>query len=106
MPESDTLTLKDRTLLVEACLIGGEWSKAGSGTIDVTNPATGAVIARVPNAGAEETRQAIQAAHDVYPAWRAKTANERAVLLRKLAALVTENQEDLAQILTAEQGKS
>ncbi len=64
------------------------------------------MIARVPNAGAEETRQAIQAAHAAYPAWRAKTANERAVLLRKLAALVTEHQEDLAQILTAEQGKS
>ncbi|TXN64950.1 succinate-semialdehyde dehydrogenase (NADP(+)), partial [Methylobacterium sp. WL18] len=61
MPESDTLTLKDRSLLVESCLIGGEWSKAGSGTIDVTNPATGAVIARVPNAGADETRRAIQA---------------------------------------------
>ncbi|AYO82559.1 NAD-dependent succinate-semialdehyde dehydrogenase [Methylobacterium brachiatum] len=106
MPESDTLTLKDRSLLVESCLIGGEWSKAGAGTIDVTNPATGAVIARVPNAGAEETARAIKAAHAAYPAWRAKTANERAVLLRKLAALVTENQEDLAQILTAEQGKS
>ena len=94
MPDSDTLSLKDRSLLVEACLIGGQWSETGSGRIDVTNPATGAVIARVPNAGTEETRRAIQAAHDAYPTWRAKTANERAVLLRKLAALVTENQED------------
>jgi len=91
---------------VEACLIGGEWSVSGSGRIDVTNPATGAVIARVPSAGAEETKRAIAAAHAAYPAWRAKTANERAVLLRRLAAVITENQEDLAQILTAEQGKS
>ncbi len=102
----DALSLKNPKLLVEACLIGGSWTKAGSSSIDVTNPATGAVIARVPNAGAEETRRAIQAAKTAYPAWRAKTASERAALLRKLAALVTENQEDLAQILTAEQGKS
>ena len=106
MPEFETLSLKDRALLVESCLIGGTWSKAGSGSIDVTNPATGALIARVPSAGAEETAQAIKAAHAAYPAWRAKTANERAVLLRKLAATITEHQEDLAQILTAEQGKS
>ena len=77
MPESDMLTLKDRTLLVEACLIGGEWSKAGSGTIDVTNPATGAVIARVPNAGAEETRQAIVA-----------LLRERAATVSELAAVL------------------
>ncbi|MGC5777960.1 NAD-dependent succinate-semialdehyde dehydrogenase [Methylobacterium sp. NFXW15] len=107
MPETGGhLKLNKPELLIEACLIGGEWSKSGSGQIDVTNPATGAVIARVPNAGAEETKRAIAAAHAAYPAWRAKTANERAVLLRKLAAVITENQEDLAQILTAEQGKS
>lgn len=107
MPETGArLPLKNPELLVEACLIGGEWSQSGSGQIDVTNPATGAVIARVPSAGAEETKRAIKAAHAAYPAWRAKTANERAVLLRKLAAVITENQEDLAQILTAEQGKS
>ncbi len=107
MPETGGhLKLNNPELLIEACLIGGEWSQSGSGRIDVTNPATGAVIARVPNAGAEETKRAIAAAHAAYPAWRAKTANERAVLLRKLAAVITENQEDLAQILTAEQGKS
>jgi succinate-semialdehyde dehydrogenase / glutarate-semialdehyde dehydrogenase len=107
MPETGARpTLKNPDLLVEACLIGAEWSTSGSGRIDVTNPATGAVIAQVPSAGAEETKRAIKAAHAAYPAWRAKTANERAVLLRKLAAVITENQEDLAQILTAEQGKS
>ena len=105
MPDA-ALPLKNPKLLVEACLIGGEWTKGGSGSIDVTNPATGAVVARVPNAGADETRRAIQAAYAAFPAWRAKTASERAVLLRKLASLVMENQEDLAQILTAEQGKS
>ena len=63
MPEFEIPSLKDRALLVDACLIGGEWSKAGSGSIDVTNPATGALIAKVPNAGAEETRAAIKAAH-------------------------------------------
>jgi succinate-semialdehyde dehydrogenase/glutarate-semialdehyde dehydrogenase len=106
MPETETLSLKDPSLLVDACLIGGEWSKSGTGSIEVNNPATGAIIARVPNAGTEETRRAIEAAHAAFPAWRAKTANERATLLKKLAALVTENQEDLARILTAEQGKS
>jgi succinate-semialdehyde dehydrogenase/glutarate-semialdehyde dehydrogenase len=107
MPETGARpTLKNPELLIESCLVGGEWSKAGSGRIDVTNPATGAVIAQVPSAGAEETKCAIAAAHAAYPAWRAKTANERAVLLRRLAAVITENQEDLAQILTAEQGKS
>ncbi|MDP4023853.1 NAD-dependent succinate-semialdehyde dehydrogenase [Methylobacterium sp. NEAU 140] len=105
MPDT-ALSLKNPKLLVEACLIGGDWTKAGSGSIAVTNPATGAEIARVPNAGAEETRRAVAAAHAAYPGWRAKTANERAMLLRKLAAIITENQEDLAQILTAEQGKS
>ena len=105
MPDA-ALSLKNPALLVEACLIGGAWTKGESGSIAVTNPATGTVIARVPNVGADETRRAIQAAQDAYPAWRAKTAAERAVLLRRLAALVTEHQEDLARILTAEQGKS
>ncbi|MGW5956687.1 NAD-dependent succinate-semialdehyde dehydrogenase [Methylorubrum thiocyanatum] len=106
MPETESLSLKDPSLLVDACLIGGEWSKDGSGSIDVTNPATGGLLARVPNAGAEETRRAIEAAYAAFPAWRAKTAGERAEHLRRLAALITENQEDLARILTAEQGKS
>ncbi|GJE61849.1 NAD-dependent succinate-semialdehyde dehydrogenase [Methylobacterium trifolii] len=106
MPETEAPALRNPKLLVEACLIGAEWSKAGSGTIAVTNPATGTIVGTVPNAGAGETRQAIEAAHAAYPAWRGKTANERAVLLRKLAVLVSENQEDLARLLTAEQGKS
>ncbi len=106
MPDTETLSLADPSLLVDACLIGGAWAKGGSGTIEVTNPATGAVIGRVPNFGADETRQAIEAAAAAYPAWRARTAAERATLLLKLAAVIRENQEDLARILTAEQGKS
>jgi succinate-semialdehyde dehydrogenase/glutarate-semialdehyde dehydrogenase len=91
--------------LAEACLIGGEWTLRGSGTTPVVDPATGEIIATVPNAGAVEARAAIEAAHAAFPAWRAKTAAERAGLLRRLAALVNENQEELARILTREQGK-
>ncbi|MBE7200461.1 MAG: NAD-dependent succinate-semialdehyde dehydrogenase [Parafilimonas terrae] len=101
----DTVSLRDPSLLVETCLTGREGSKA-AGSIAVHNPATGALIGRVPDAGAGETRRAIDAAHRAFPAWRARTAHERAALLRKLAALVIENQEDLARILTAEQGKT
>ena len=74
MPETETLSLKDPSLLVDACLVGGQWTESGSGSIEVTNPATGALLARVPNLGAEDTRRAIAAAHAAYPAWRARTA--------------------------------
>lgn len=106
MLDSVTRTsIKDSGLLAQACLIGGEWVTGGQ-AIAVTNPATGETIAHVPNLGAAETRRAIEAAQAAFPAWRAKTAAERAVLLRKLSALVTENIDELARILTAEQGKS
>ncbi len=81
---------------------------AGSATsqkINVVNPATGSVLGTVPKLGAEETRRAIEAAERAWPAWRAKTAKERAAILRKWFDLMMANQEDLAQILTAEQGK-
>ena len=74
-------------------------------TIPVRNPATGAVLGTVPRLGAEETRRAIDAAERAWPAWRAKTAKERSVILRKWFDLMMANQDDLAQILTAEQGK-
>ena len=106
MPDTETLALNDPSLLVDACLIGADWSRPGPNPIDVTNPATGGLLARVPNVGAEETRRAIEAAHAAFPGWRARTAGARAAILRRLAALVSENQEDLARILTAEQGKS
>ncbi|WBX83024.1 NADP-dependent succinate-semialdehyde dehydrogenase [Sphingosinicella microcystinivorans] len=94
-------------LLREACYIDGEWVKADSGeTIPVTNPATGEVLGTVPNCGAAETKRAVEAANRAWPAWRAKTAKERAATLRRWYDLVMANQEDLARLLTLEQGKS
>lgn len=90
----------------EEILIGGRWLKAGSGgTIKVFNPANGEAIGTVPNAGGAETKAAIEAAHTAFPAWSAKTAAERATLLRALAAAIIENQDALAELLTREQGK-
>ena len=94
-------------LLREACYIDGEWVKADSGeTIEVTNPATGEVLGTVPNCGAAETKRAVEAANRAWPAWRAKTAKERAVILRRWYELIMANQEELARLLTLEQGKS
>ncbi|HYC14216.1 MAG TPA: NADP-dependent succinate-semialdehyde dehydrogenase, partial [Stellaceae bacterium] len=74
-------------------------------TVDVNNPATGEILGTVPQMGAAETRRAIDAANAAWPAWRRKTAKERANILRKWFNLMMENQEDLAQLMTAEQGK-
>lgn len=94
-------------LLREACYIDGEWVKADSGeTINVTNPATGEVLGTVPNCGAAEAKRAVEAANRAWPAWRAKTAKERAVILRRWYELIMANQEELARLLTLEQGKS
>jgi succinate-semialdehyde dehydrogenase/glutarate-semialdehyde dehydrogenase len=98
------LPLKDPKLFRTQCYIDGEWTGNGK-TFPVVNPATGSVLATVPKLGAEETRRAIEAAERAWPAWRAKTAKERAAILRKWFDLMMANQEDLAQILTAEQGK-
>ncbi|MDH3713034.1 MAG: NADP-dependent succinate-semialdehyde dehydrogenase [Gammaproteobacteria bacterium] len=100
------LQLKDPDLLRQTCLIGGEWLAADdNGTLDVNNPATGETLGTVPRMGAAETRRAIDAAAAAWPAWRAKTAGERAGLLRAWFNLLHENAEDLAKIMTAEQGK-
>ncbi|MBP8812512.1 MAG: NAD-dependent succinate-semialdehyde dehydrogenase [Laribacter sp.] len=86
--------------------MGGEWCAADDGaTLAVTNPATGAVLARVPKMGRAETRRALEAAEAAWPAWRHRTAKERAVILRRWFDLVTAHADDLAVILTAEQGK-
>ena len=86
--------------------VGGEWIDADSGaTFPVLNPATGEVIADVPRLGAAETRRAIEAAERAYPAWRARTAKERAAVLRRWYELLLEHQEELAVLLTTEQGK-
>jgi succinate-semialdehyde dehydrogenase/glutarate-semialdehyde dehydrogenase len=101
-----SLKLKDRTLFRQQCYVDGRWHDADSGkTLAVTNPATAEVLGTVPNMGAAETRRAIEAANAAWPAWRAKTAKERSAVLRKWADLMMANQEDLAIIMTAEQGK-
>jgi succinate-semialdehyde dehydrogenase/glutarate-semialdehyde dehydrogenase len=101
-----TLTLKDPDLLRERCLIGGEWVGADDDTTaPVLNPATGAAIGVVPHFHEKDTRRAIEAADAALPAWRGMLAKERGRLLRRWFDLVMENSEDLASILTAEQGK-
>jgi succinate-semialdehyde dehydrogenase/glutarate-semialdehyde dehydrogenase len=100
------LPLRDPTLFRQANCIDGKWVQADSGkTLVVKNPATGEAIGEVPALGAAETRRAIEAAHRAQPAWRAMLAKERAAILRKLNDLMLENTEDLAVIMTAEQGK-
>ena len=100
------LSLKDASLFRQQNYVGGQWIGAASGrTVAVRNPANGEVIGEVPALGAAETRAAIEAAHAAYPAWRALTAKERAAILRRLNDLMLANADDLAVIMTAEQGK-
>jgi succinate-semialdehyde dehydrogenase/glutarate-semialdehyde dehydrogenase len=100
------ITLKDQTLFRQQCYINGVWSGTADGSaIPVNNPATGEIIGTVPKMGASETHGAIDAANKAYPAWRAKTAAERSAILRRWFESMLENQEDLAVLMTAEQGK-
>ena len=100
------MNLKDPSLFRQRCYIDGAWADADDGgTIDVDNPADNSVIGTVPRMGAGETRRAIEAANDAYPDWRARTGKERAAILRRWYELVIENQEDLAVLMTTEQGK-
>jgi succinate-semialdehyde dehydrogenase/glutarate-semialdehyde dehydrogenase len=104
--ELSKLNIKDTTLFRQQCYVDGAWIDADSGkTIPVTNPATGALLGTVPGMGAAETHRAIEAANAAMPAWRAKTAKERSAVLRKWFDLMMANQEDLAVLMTAEQGK-
>ncbi len=106
LKKPSALSLKDPSLFRQQCYINGQWADADSGkTIDVTNPATGEVLGTIPNMGTAETRRAIEAANAAWGGWRKKTAKERANILRKLFNLMMENQEDLAVLMTAEQGK-
>jgi succinate-semialdehyde dehydrogenase / glutarate-semialdehyde dehydrogenase len=101
-----TVKLKDPSLLRELCFIDGGWSAADSGAaLDVKNPATSQKLGSIPNMGAAETRRAIAAASAALPAWRARTAKERAVIMRRWFELMMQHQEDLATLMTAEQGK-
>ena len=98
--------LKDPAIFRQACYIDGAWVSAGSGaTITVDDPATGQAVGVVPRLGAAETRQAIDAASQALPAWRKKTAKERAAVMRRWFDLMMENREDLARLMTTEQGK-
>ncbi len=101
-----SLKLKDPGLFRQQCYVDGGWCGADDAkTLSVTNPATGQVLGTVPSMGAAETRRAIAAANAAWPGWRAKTAKDRAVILRKWHELMMANQEDLAVLMTAEQGK-
>ena len=101
-----SIKLSDQALLRTQAYINGQWVDADNGaTLAVTNPANGDVIAEVARCGTAETRRCIEAADAALPAWRAKTAKERAAYLRKWFNLMMEAQEDLAIILTSEQGK-
>ncbi len=100
------LQLKDPDLFRQHCYVDGTWIDADDGqTIDVTDPATGETLGTVPKLGGAETARAIAAAGRAYPAWRALLAKERAGILRRLADLMLENADDLALMMTSEQGK-
>ncbi|MBC7859419.1 MAG: NADP-dependent succinate-semialdehyde dehydrogenase [Burkholderiaceae bacterium] len=100
------LQLKDPTLLRQQAYLNGQWCDADDGaTLSVTNPATGEVLGTIPKMGAAETARAIAAASAAFPAWRAKTCKERSAVLRKWNDLMLANADDLALIMTAEQGK-
>jgi succinate-semialdehyde dehydrogenase / glutarate-semialdehyde dehydrogenase len=98
--------LKDPALFREQAFVGSSWIDAAAGaTLQVTDPATGAEVGKVPALGAEETRQAIKAAEEAWPAWRALPSSERGRLLEEWCRLMLENIDDLSLIMTMEQGK-
>ena len=100
------MELKDPSLFRQQAYVNGHWCEADSGArTDIFNPASGEKLGSVPNMGRAETRRAIEAARVAQPAWRKLTAKERAARLRQWYELILANQEDLAQIMTAVQGK-
>jgi len=100
------LNLKDPSLLKQAIFVNGEWSvPEGCGWIEVTNPSTGELVGRVPKAGRKETVEAVEGAEKAYRLWAARSAGDRAKVVKRWYDLIVENADDLALILTAEQGK-
>ena len=98
--------LTDPSLFKEAAYINGQWCKANSGnTFPVHNPATGEIIAEVSNLGPADAEHAIQAAENAFTSWKSKTAKERAIVMRKWFDLIIQNTQDLATLMTLEQGK-
>ena len=101
------MQLQDSKLFRQQCYVGGRWIDADDGaTLDVNDPASGNTLGTVPRLGTAETRRAIEAANTAWPAWRGLTAKERSQRLRRWFDLMMEHQEDLAMIMTREQGKS
>ncbi|MGY2225044.1 NADP-dependent succinate-semialdehyde dehydrogenase [Pseudomonas gingeri] len=100
------MNLRDSSLFRQQAYIAGVWSDADNGQqIKVNNPATGEILGSVPKMGAAETRRAIEAAEKALPDWRARTAKDRATVLRRWFELIMANQDDLARLMTLEQGK-
>ncbi len=100
------MKLKDPSLFRQQCYVNGAWVEAAGGAaIPVTNPATGAQLGTVPSIDAKGTEAAVAAAYAAFPAWAAKTAKERAIVLRRWFELIMANADDLAVLMTAEQGK-
>ncbi|RYF51762.1 MAG: aldehyde dehydrogenase family protein, partial [Cytophagaceae bacterium] len=100
------MKLRDSSLFRQQAYVAGVWSDADNGQrLTVNNPATGEVLGYVPKMGATETRRAIEAAEQALPAWRARTAKDRATILRRWFDLIMSNQDDLARLMTLEQGK-
>ncbi len=105
-PPSVELHLIRPELILNGALIGGErWSASDGRTLAVRNPATGATITAVPDCGAAEARSAVEAASSAFPEWKSRTAKERSAVLKRWFALMIENQEDLAKLISMEQGK-
>src|SRR5690606_9400440 len=105
-PKDFIMQLQDQSLFRQAALVRGDWLEANAENgIAVENPATGEIIGHVPKLGAKETRGAIEAARVAQKGWAARTAKERAGILRRWYELMMENKEDLGKILTLEQGK-
>src|SRR5258708_37737712 len=97
--------LKDETLVKSAAYIDGTWCEGSCGRFDVRNPADGGKLTEVANCGPDDATRAIAAGERAWPAWRAKTAKERAAILRRWNDLILANADDLAKLMTAEQGK-
>ncbi|MBF0286462.1 MAG: NAD-dependent succinate-semialdehyde dehydrogenase [SAR324 cluster bacterium] len=100
-----TISLNDTGLFRSQCYIGGKWISGNGAGIEVVNPATGKTIGSVPSMGAHETKEAIAAAHEAFGAWRAATAKERSVIMKRWYDLIVRHQKDLAVLMTTEQGK-
>ena len=100
------MELKNKSLFKQECFIGGKWVKSlNNDTIQVDNPATLKSIGNVPKCGKEETKNAIEAANDAFLNWKNKTAKERSIILKQWQDLIIKNVDDLAHIMTVEQGK-